>query len=46
MANESGYVKLGFVCANVCRVLDRGVNGRRVDVFSPSTIEAMHQLTT
>ena len=45
MANKADYVKLGFVCADVCRALDRGVNGRRVDVFTPSTVEAIHQLT-
>ena len=45
MANETDYVQLGFACADVCRVLDRGINGKRVDVFSPSTIEAIHQLT-
>jgi len=45
MASKTDYVDLGFACADVCRVLDRGVNGRRVDVLSPSVIEAIHQLT-
>jgi len=45
MVSKTDYVELGFACANVCRALDRGVNGKRVDRFSPSTIEAIHQLT-
>ena len=45
MASKTDYVELGFACADVCRVLDRGVNGRRVDMLSPSVIEAIHQLT-
>lgn len=44
MANRTDYVKLGLAFADVCRVLDVGVNGRRVDRFSPSMLEAIQQL--
>jgi len=46
MINEEDYVDLGLACADVCRVLDRGMNGRRVDEFSRSVFEAIGQLTT
>jgi len=42
--NEAGYV--GLACADVCRTLDRGTNGRRVDEFNQSVFEAIGQLTT
>jgi len=46
MANKTDYVELGLACADVCRALDRGVNGRRVDGLSQSVFEAIGQLTT
>ena len=46
MANETDYVDLGIACADVCRALDRGINGRRVDKLSQSVFEAIGQLTT
>ena len=45
MINEVDYVDLGLACADVCRVLDRGMNGRRVDELSHSVVEAIEQLT-
>ena len=46
MINEIDYVELGLACADVCRALDRGMNGRRVDGLNKSVIEAIGQLTT
>ena len=46
MINEEDYVDLGLGCADVCRALDRGMNGRRVDELSQSVFEAIAQLTT
>jgi len=46
MVNKTDYVELGLACADVCRALDRGMNGRRVDGLSRSVFEAISQLTT
>ena len=46
MINKTDYVELGLACADVCRALDRGVNGRRLDELSQSVFEAIEQLTT
>jgi len=46
MANKTDYVELGLACANVCRALDRGMDGRRLDEFNRSVGEAVGQLTT
>ena len=46
MANRTDYVELGLACAEVCKALDRGMNGRRMDELSQSVFEAIGQLTT
>ena len=46
MANEADYVELGLACADVCKALDRGMNGRRLDELNQSVFEAIGQLTT
>ena len=46
LANRIDYVELGLACAEVCKALDRGMNGRRVDELSQSVFEAVEQLTT
>ena len=46
MVNKTDYVELGLACADVCRALDRGVNGRRLDELSQPVFEAIEQLTT
>ena len=46
MANKTDYVDLGLACADVCRALDRGMNGGRVDQLSQSVFQAIEQLTT
>ena len=44
MANKADYVELGLACADVCKALDRGMNGRRLDELSPPVREAIEQL--
>ena len=44
MANKSDYVELGLACADVCKALDRGMNGKKLDL-SQSVREAIEQLT-
>ena len=46
MINEEDYVDLGLACAEVCKVLDRGMNGRRVNELSQPVFEAIGQSTT
>ena len=46
MANRSDYVELGLACAEVCKALDRGMNGRKMDELGQSVFEAIEQLTT
>ena len=46
MVNEIDYVELRLACADVCRALERGMNGRCVNELSQSVFEAIGQLTT
>ena len=46
MANKRDYVNLGLSCADVCKALDRGLDGRRADEISRTVLEAIEQLTT
>ena len=46
MVNDTDYMELGLACADVCKALDRGMRGRRVDELSQSVFEAIGQLTT
>ena len=46
MINEEDYVDLALACADVCKVLDRGMDGRQVDELSQPVLEAIEQLTT
>ena len=45
MANKSDYVELGLVCADVCKALERGMNGKKLDDLGQSVREAIEQLT-
>ena len=45
MINKTDYVDLGLACADVCRALDRGMNGKKLDGLSQSVCEAINQLT-
>lgn len=44
--NTQDYVDLGIYCADVCKALDRGLDGRRLSDLSPSVLGAIQQLTT
>ena len=46
MINQVDYVELGLACANVCKVLDRGLEGRSLDDLNNSVLEAIKQLKT
>jgi len=46
MTNERDYVELGFGCGDICRALERGVNGKKLDDLSQSMCEAISRLTT
>ena len=46
LANKTDYVDLGLACADVCKALDHGMNGRRVGELSQSVFEAIGQLNT
>jgi len=44
MINKQDYVELGLACADVCRALDHGMGGRRLDELSRSVREVIEQL--
>ena len=46
MASNANYVELGLACADVCRALERGMNGRKFDDLSWPVREAIEHLTT
>ena len=46
MTNKTDYLELGLVCADVCKALQRGMNGREMDDLGQSAREAITQLTT
>jgi hypothetical protein len=46
MVNEQDFVEVGLSCADVCQVLDRGLNGKRLDELNQSVLVAIGKLTT
>ena len=46
MTNTLDYVELGLFCADICRALDRGMNGKKLDDLNQSVCDAINQLTT
>jgi hypothetical protein len=46
LINELDYVELGLSCADICRALSRGMNGKKLDDLSQSVCDAINQLTT
>jgi len=46
MTNEGDYVELGLSCADICKALDRGMNGKKLNDLSQSVCDAINQLTT
>ena len=43
--NAQDYADIGIFCADVCKALDRGLDGRRSDELSQSVLGAIEQLT-
>jgi len=46
MINALDYVELGLFCSDICRALDRGMDGKKLDDLSQSVCNAIGQLTT
>ena len=46
MVNELDFVELGLFCADICRALDQGMNGKRLDDLSHPVRDAINQLRT
>lgn len=46
VTNQQDYIEFGKVCADVCKILDRGLKGKRLDGLSQSILEAIEQFTT
>jgi len=46
MINALDYVELGLFCSDICRALDRGMNGKKLDDLNQSVCDAIHQLRT
>jgi hypothetical protein len=43
--DERDYVDIGQSCVDICKALERGLQGRRSDELSPSMLEAIERLT-
>ena len=46
MANEQDYVDLGLSCADICKALERGIDGKSMDDLSKPVCDAINQLRT
>ena len=46
MVNKQDYVDLLLSCADVCKALDRGLEGRQLGELDKSVLGAIKQLTT
>ena len=46
MANEQDYVDLGLSCADICKALQRGMDGKSLNDLSKSVCDAISQLMT
>jgi len=44
VANGLEYVELGLSCADICKALERGMNGKELDDLSQSVCDAIDQL--
>ena len=44
MANKQDYIDLGLSCANICKALERGMDGRELDELSKSVRDAIDEL--
>ena len=45
MVNEPDYVELGLSCADICRALDQGTNGKKLNDLGRSVSDAINQFT-
>jgi len=45
MANDMDYVELGLFCSDICKALERGMNGKKLEDLSQSVCDAINQLT-
>ena len=45
MANKSDYVALGIRCADVCKFLDRGMRGTKLEDLSLDVFAAIEDFT-
>ena len=45
MINELGYIDLVLYCADICRALERGTNGKELTQLNQSVRDAIDQLT-
>ena len=45
MTNDQDYVDLGLACSDVCKALDRGLDGKQLDKLDQSVVRAIEQLT-
>ena len=45
MTNEQDYVDLGLSCADICKALERGMDGKSLNDLSKSVCDAINQLT-
>ena len=46
MANDADYVELGLYCADICRALERGMDGKKLNELSKSVCDGINHLTT
>jgi hypothetical protein len=46
VANEQDYVDVGLSCADICKALERGMDGKALNDLSQSVCDAINQLTT
>ena len=46
MANDQDYIDLGLAFDDVCKALDRGLDGRQPDEISRTVLGAIEKLTT
>jgi hypothetical protein len=46
MANKGEFVDLALNFSDVCKALERGLDGRELDELNQSVLDAIQQLTT
>lgn len=46
MAHEQDYVKLAMFCAEICKALEQGIDGKKLKDLSESVRDAINKLTT